>query len=281
MHYPSHPSLLKEHAIDISNSFKIIGAGHIPLLLHIPHSSTKIPEELRGQFVLSDEELAAEVLAMTDAYTNELFLMAARLGARLAINLMSRLVMDPERFSDDSQEQMSKKGMGAVYLKSQNGKPLRNGDFSTADRQAIMDKYYQPYHQAIEEQVTWMLDKFDRCFIVDGHSFPKRPYRYEDATLSRPDICLGYDKHHAPDKNLLDQLEAICDKASLEVSHNQPFAGSYVPIQYYREDARVKSLMIEVNRSLYMEEATGEKSSGYDRTANVVGEMLERISSDL
>jgi len=126
-----------------------------------------------------------------------------------------------------------------------------------------------------------MLKKFDRCFIVDGHSFPTRPLPYEDATLSRPDICLGYDKHHAPDMNLLDQLEVICDKASLKVSHNQPFAGSYVPIKYYREDARVKSLMIEVNRSQYMNETTGEKTERFQSTADIVGKMLERISSDL
>ncbi|MBQ3663473.1 MAG: N-formylglutamate amidohydrolase [Clostridia bacterium] len=35
---------------------------------------------------------------------------------------------------------------------------------------------------------------------------------------------------------------------------NRPYSGSMVPLAYYRKDRRVMSLMIEVNRSLYMEE---------------------------
>ena len=231
--------------------------------------------------MLSDEELADEVLKMTDRYTNELFMMGAKFGARLAINQMSRLVMDPERFADDANEGMSKKGMGAVYLKRQDGELLRKADFNSVDRQAIMERFYQPYHEAIEKEVTFMLEKFDRCMIVDCHSFPSLPHPYEDPTLHRPDICFGFDSFHSPDKTLLDELEAICNKASLEVAGNTPFAGSFVPIKYYSEITKVKSLMIEVNRSLYMDEATGEKSSKFQSTAELVGKMLERISSDL
>lgn len=231
--------------------------------------------------MLSDAELAAEVLAMTDAYTNELFMLAAKFGARLAINQMSRLVMDPERFAEDSQEEMSGKGMGAVYLKSQDGEHLRNEDFSPADRQAIMEKYYKPYHEAIEKEVSFMLEKFGKCFIVDAHSFPSVALPYEDAALNRPDICLGYDNYHAPDNSLLDSLEGICKESGLEVGRNTPFAGSFVPIRYYQKDERVESVMIEVNRGLYMDESTGDRSEGFAGTAEVVGKMLECVSKDL
>lgn len=55
-------------------------AHKIPLLLHLPHSSTFIPAEIRSTFLLSDDELEAELLAMTDCYTDELFMPASSLG---------------------------------------------------------------------------------------------------------------------------------------------------------------------------------------------------------
>lgn len=43
------------------------------MILHIPHSSRKIPAAVRNQFVLTDSELDRELLKMTDAFTEELF----------------------------------------------------------------------------------------------------------------------------------------------------------------------------------------------------------------
>ena len=40
-----------------------------PIIVHLPHDSTDIPAPFRDQFVLSEGELAKELLAMTDAYT--------------------------------------------------------------------------------------------------------------------------------------------------------------------------------------------------------------------
>lgn len=42
-------------------------------LLHIPHDATEIPARYRGQFALSDEEIAHELVAMTDAHTAAMF----------------------------------------------------------------------------------------------------------------------------------------------------------------------------------------------------------------
>jgi N-formylglutamate deformylase len=42
-------------------------------VLHIPHSSRSIPIEERLRLAISDAELEAELLRMTDAFTAELF----------------------------------------------------------------------------------------------------------------------------------------------------------------------------------------------------------------
>jgi len=70
------------------------------VLLHIPHSSTYIPADLRETILLSDKEISAELLRMTDHYTHELFQCDPCFAAHV-IFLVRRLIVDPERFLDD------------------------------------------------------------------------------------------------------------------------------------------------------------------------------------
>lgn len=55
---------------------------------------------------------------------------------------------------------------------------------------------------------------------------------------------------------------------------NQPYSGSIVPGSFYQKDASVCSIMVEVNRSLYMNEVTGERSTE-------IGEVRRKIQSAL
>src|ERR1044071_3681138 len=43
------------------------------ILLHFPHASKEIPESFRGLFLLPPEELAREIVVMTDALTDDLY----------------------------------------------------------------------------------------------------------------------------------------------------------------------------------------------------------------
>ena len=96
----------------------------VPLILHIPHSSKVIPDEVRTQILLSNSQLKDELNCMTDAFTDDLFAQDTE-GMHTIIYPVSRLVIDPERFIDDKKESMSTKGMGVVYLLTSEGKNLR------------------------------------------------------------------------------------------------------------------------------------------------------------
>ncbi len=51
-----------------------------PLIFHIPHASIAQPPEARQGLVVTDAELAIELLHMTDRYTDEIFKHAVRQG---------------------------------------------------------------------------------------------------------------------------------------------------------------------------------------------------------
>jgi len=76
------------------------------IVLHLPHASTFIPEDLRDDFLLSDQELQAELHRITDHATDVIFQQAFPEAKAIVFHLSS-LVVDPERFSDESQEPMS------------------------------------------------------------------------------------------------------------------------------------------------------------------------------
>ena len=82
-----------------------------PIVLHLPHAATLIPEDLRQDFLLSDQELQQELNRITDHATDLIFQQAFP-EANAIVFPVSRLVVNPERFSDDSQEPMSRVGMG-------------------------------------------------------------------------------------------------------------------------------------------------------------------------
>tara|TARA_B100000686_G_scaffold302786_1_gene339102 strand:- start:71 stop:898 length:828 start_codon:yes stop_codon:yes gene_type:complete len=249
-----------------------------PLIIHIPHSSTFIPDTELTTFSLSSNGLESELLKMTDRYTDDLFSRARELGGTMFVNRISRLVCDPERFPDDESEPMSKKGMGAVYTKTAGGDPLKKNSFNSDDKKRVMEQYFHPYSKALEGEVAKMLENFGKCFIVDGHSFPTIPLPYEDPNSNRPDICLGYDSFHAPSESI-SALENICRSKNYTFNHNEPFSGSYVPLKYFQKEPKIKSLMIEIRRGTYMNESSGYKSKQYDQTKKLIFNLLEQVVS--
>ena len=209
------------------------------IILHIPHASTVLPSEV--EFLLGHEALAYEVDAMTDHHTDQLFDLP---GARRCVFPVSRLVVDPERFIEDSMESV---GMGVVYMRTAEGEALR--DISDMDRSALIDTYYHPHHNKLTCMVDSCLEQHDQCLIIDCHSFPTQPLPYE-SDKNRPDICIGTDTYHTSSP-LKDCLSKVFKVLGYDVAIDSPFSGTIVPLKHYHKDQRVESVMIEVNRSLY------------------------------
>jgi N-formylglutamate amidohydrolase len=247
-------------------------SARFPVVIHVPHSSAEIPADVGARLALSRAELQRELLAMTDRYTDELFVLPAQL-ARAIVFPVSRLVVDPERFEDDALEPMSRKAMGAVYTRTSDGRPLREPP-ARDEREALLTRFYRPHHAALAAAVAAALETHGHCLVLDGHSFPSRPLPYEDdQDPSRPEICLGTDAFHTP-PGARDAARKAFESEGFGVALDRPFAGALVPAPFYGRDDRVLALMVEVNRGLYMDEATGEKLADFERMRERLGRAL-------
>jgi N-formylglutamate amidohydrolase len=148
-------------------------------------------------------------------------------------------------------------------------------DLSDKEREELLSAYFRPYHEALRKEVQKMLDRFGRCLIIDCHSFPSKPLPYElDQSIDRPDICIGTDPFHTPN-GLIALIRSFCEANGVTIAINKPFAGTYVPLMYLGKDKRVSSIMVEVNRSLYMDERTGDRSNRFSQTKNMIDGLIK------
>jgi N-formylglutamate deformylase len=247
--------------------------GGPAVVIHVPHASTVIPVVLRDQFVLNDDDLQGELRVMTDHLTDVLFELPGVTSVRFPV---SRLVLDPERFESDEFEIMAAKGMGVVYTQTSEMRPLRRA-LSSDERTQLIAAHYRPHHSALEGAVGRALERTGRCLLIDAHSFPSVPLPYElDQGLRRPDICIGTDAFHTP-VELCDLAVSASTEVGWTVEIDRPFSGSLVPMAFYRSDARVSAIMIEVNRRLYLDEVSGTAAPGFEECRARLATILKAL----
>lgn len=216
------------------------------LLLHIPHSSTAFPEKSGFSY----QDLDEEERLLVDYYTDELFLptqKAEHVGSM--VFPYCRLYCDVERLVNDPLEE---KGLGIAYCRK-SGERCPDRRFSSL-RESFA--YYADHHAAMSKEIVRMSGP---VLLIDCHSFSNLP----TLLCSNPpdiDICIGYNEDETcPNKNVLGSIVQHFKSLGYKVGVNEPFSNSKtfaVPVSYH-------SVMIEVNKRLYMDEQTLGKSEGF------------------
>jgi N-formylglutamate deformylase len=112
------------------------------------------------------------------------------------------------------------------------------------------------------------------CLIVDCHSSAPiccSALRTRPNRISRR-FCIGTDSFHTP-LVIRDAIIAATREEGYSVTVDAPFAGALVPLTSYRKDRRIWSVMIEVNRRLYMDEHSSLKKQDFERVCAAVGRL--------
>ena len=217
-------------------------------LFHIPHSSTFIPD-YTGFIV---EKIDHEIQLLTDFATDKMFDVE---GINKLVVLYSRVFCDVERLPD-SLELLFKVGRGIYYTHCDNGDILR--ETNPSHRAKVIREYYDKHHAEFEKIVSDKLNEYGTMVIIDCHSFSDIPFKTDlDQSSNRPDICIGTDEFHTP-KYLINSIINSCREFNFSYKIDSPYVGTIVPMKYYGKDNRVKSVMIEINRKLYMNDGKVE-----------------------
>ena len=252
------------------------------VVLHIPHSNTKIPKKDLELFVVGEEDLKKEHLKMTDMYTDELFDIPGVPKKNRIVFGLSRLVCDVERFRDDEKEIMASRGMGVCYTATHDLKELKA---VTPEHRERMLKLYERHHQKLVRTISDEIAKHGQMLLIDCHSFASErlPYEIESEGKDepRPDICLGFDRNQTP-AWLMAYMIREFESRGYKVAVNYPFSGTLIPEGFAERGygkKKLMSIMIEVNRKLYMDEKTGEKLESFEKVKADIGNIVKGLNT--
>jgi|26BtaG_2_1085354.scaffolds.fasta_scaffold03372_7 N-formylglutamate amidohydrolase len=216
-------------------------------IFHIPHSKTEIPEQFKSDFV-STELMESEIKLLTDFATDEIFTIG---NTTKLVFPYSRIFCDVERL-DDENEVMFEYGRGFYYTKTDSGQLLREN--LNGNKELIYNDFYLKHHEALTNLVDQKLNKNNFPLIVDCHSFADTPFSSDiEQGADRPDFCIGTDELHTP-KWLVNMVYAFLTNQGYSVKINYPYVGTIVPMKHYQVNENVRSIMIEINRKLYMDD---------------------------
>lgn len=220
------------------------------IIIHIPHASLRLPEIFKDKLLQTQEKIDYQNIFMSDYLVDQF---VPNNFSNIIKFEFSRLFCDVERFRDDKEEEMIKYGMGAIYEKDSDNQKIIDVDLNYKNE--VLLNYYDKHHNKIDELTTNILEKHEKCYIMDLHSFSDDFVIKMFNKNNNPDICIGYDEK-IKDETLIDLTIKHFKKYGYSISLNYPYSGSLIPNKYYNSNNnRIKSIMI-YKKDLYLDSNT-------------------------
>jgi N-formylglutamate amidohydrolase len=256
-----------------------------------PHSGTDYSTEFLTQSRLDPITLRRS----EDAFVDEIFAAAPERGAPLLKALFPRAFIDPNRepweldaamFAEplpnyvNSRSPRVAAGLGTIARVVANGEEIYGHklDFTEATRR--VDRYYRPYHAALNTVIERTRERFGWCFLIDCHSMPSVGGPMDrDPGMPRVDFVLGDCHGVSCGAALVETVEAYIAGLGYVVTRNIPYAGGYVTRTYGRPERGVHALQIEINRALYMDEERVERRPRLERLVVEMDGLIQAIGS--
>lgn len=256
-----------------------------PLIFASPHSGRRYPADL-----LADARVSLISLRRSeDAYVDELFASAAAHGAAVLSASIARAYvdlnrdpteLDPEMFderppnSPHSSSARVQAGLGAIPRVSGDGQAIYRRKLSLDEAERRIACVHRPYHALLQNLMAETKELFGCAVLIDCHSMPSNA-----RGAHAPDIVLGDRFGASCHPSVTALAEATLRRLGYRVARNTPFAGGHITQTYGRPAARMHALQIEINRALYVDERTLERTNGHTRVRADMSRLAEALSA--
>lgn len=262
----------------------------LPLVLASPHSGTRYPPDFLRASRLDDRSLRKS----EDTYVDEIFAQAPALGAPLLRARFPRAFLDanreayeldPAMFADrlppwvNTRSARVAAGLGTIPRIVASGEEIYRAKLDLAEAFARIDRFYHPYHAALSALVEETRSRFGFHVLLDCHSMPSSSGPLETGGRLQADFVLG-DRHgSACSPRLMNVADDYLRSLGYRVNRNTPYAGGFTTRHYGRPKTGRHALQIEINRALYMEEATYERKPHLEMLARQMSDLVARLGA--
>jgi N-formylglutamate deformylase len=261
--------------------------GAVPAVFDSPHSGLLAPAEFAP--VLSLQRL----FGTADAYVDELFGTAPAQGAVLIAATFPRCYIDANRSLEQLDPSMIdggwpgptvddakiRRGVGLVWSRLPDGEAIYDAPLPRAEVERRIERYWRPYHAAVGAAIDEAHARFGAVWHLNCHSMRSHGTQRDEegARQARPDMVLGDRDGTTCDPAFVDLVHRVLVGFGYAVTINRPYKGQELVRRYADPANHRHSLQIEINRALYMDERSGEKSANFVRLRAQLARLVEAV----
>ncbi|MEP7138354.1 MAG: N-formylglutamate amidohydrolase [Caldimonas sp.] len=264
------------------------GAPQLPLVLDSPHSGFAFPADFGS--VLSEFDLREA----EDCFVDQLWMPATERGVAMIAALAPRTYIDLNRHAGDIDLGLiegghwpdehvpsgkAKIGKSLIWRTLDDGRAIYERKFSVDEVRARIEHYHRPYHGAVRDRIAETHDRFGHSWHIDCHSMNAVGGAQAEggAGRARADIVLGDRDGTTCDAGFTELVRGVLAGFGYDVKINDPYKGVEL-VRAYSDPAHGRmSLQVEVNKRLYMNEATREKSAGFDAVQKHLSALVDAL----
>jgi N-formylglutamate deformylase len=244
--------------------------GTTPLVLDSPHSGTAYPVDFAH---VCDP---AVLRRAEDTHVEKLYDFAPALGVAWIEALFPRSYLDANRdLTEIDVELMDapwpgpiatdprvlskvRLGKGLIWRSTDEGVPLYARKLTVAEVQSRIERCWKPYHAAVARAIDAAHAAHGYSIHINCHSMPAVASQYatDFPGLVHADFVVGDRDGSTASPALSQRIVAHLRAAGYDVAYNHPYKGVEL-VRRYGDPARQRhGIQIEINRKLYMDEAT-------------------------
>ena len=258
------------------------------MIVASPHSGRVYPDWFLAGSVLGRRDLRSS----EDAFVDRLIAGAPGLGAVTLTARMPRCLVDLNRAPDEIDpavvrgvarhplNQRTLAGLGVIPRVVAQGRLIHARPIERAEADRRIAAYWRPYHVALAALIAEALDRFGQAVLIDMHSMPHDAIAHVKGP--RPDIVLGNRHGLSASAPVTEIIASAFQDQGWAVRRNSPFAGAHICAAYGRPSRNCHAVQIEIDRSLYMDEAALRPLPVFDAfTARIEAAIAQIAASTL
>ena len=264
-----------------------------PAVFNSPHSGRDYQEPFLRQSRLTPAALRKS----EDCFVDDLFLGCVGCGAPLLRAHVPRSYidlnrepyeLDPRMFDGElpgyanTASPRVAGGLGTIPRLVAEGEEIYRGKLQLSDAFTRIERVYRPYHRTLAALVNEVMTKNSAMLLVDCHSMPSTALAHIHPAPRGPvDVVLG-DRYGAScSEDITALLDQLLNAEGLTTLRNKPYAGGFITTSHGAPRLGRHALQIEINRRLYLNEATCEKTAGFAPLRDALDRVIAGLLREL
>jgi len=265
--------------------------GNAPLVLDSPHSGVHYPADFRTSCDLATLRRAEDThveklydfapalgVAWIEALFPRSYLDANRNTTELDVGLLQD-AWDGELATDPAVLSKVRLGKGLIWRCTDDGVAIYDRKLTAAEVRARIANCWQPYHAAVSAAIENAHALHGYSIHVNCHSMPAiaASNATEFPGLVHADFVIGDRDGSTADPKLSRRICDFLGSLGYDVAYNHPYKGVELVRRYGDPASHRHGIQIEVNRKLYMDEATLQPHAGFAPLRAHLQQLVQKL----